>query len=1030
MKLQKYILTCLVFVVAFAIFAMPVSAALNEIDPGEWVFVDEKGLDITNALGGYSKIAWWDPTSNPLTNPPDLWFNVGDPENFDVDSRFYSTVLGEWGTGSWYGTNGGEYTGNVVFNVLYPSATLAILDLTASPTLDVTNGTARIGDLIDFKISSELRQILVQRGEGGEDFDFTIILRNPGGVTYDYLYTPTGANLLTELPLDSYPWYWSSQSSSGSDTDNAWLTNAKDASQNFAYSQGKYSVSIRCNQKGLNFNSATYDITLVPEILDLSIAPTPIVRGNKTYATITGVPNRWYFIWVKDCSGKMTGYECDQPPLIPQIQEDWILFDLYYIWSQSIGDEAFIGSQLFECSGCIKRIYDTVPHYPNEGFQYYALVRMNETGKRTVEWQTSDQTKPGTYIIRAQPFMEETFPDLDTTTRYVEKTLTVNFGVVNFQTFVYGDPNSSAYLGETVRISGTNTDSKTTYLFMTGPCQSCAGSDLMNSGTVSCTNPYSFTAVPVKSDGTWEYIWQTKYLKSDLGQYTIYASSKPTDAPSLEGKPCNDCKALCGSCPAWTKKPFTFYEPTIIADINPKIIKIVCCNPTSIIVNGSATGIMGDLENYYDPVPIGVWIIGENKVAGDKYFFDMTNVDCPGGTFSFDLNDSINTLNLQPGTYSVILQHPMYNHKLDIIPDDWLLTWCAYFRESDWDCYVLNYFGLWDCCGVYTYDNNRDFVVGSSPVRWSKLFVIDGPDRLVGSQASQALINSFQDPTIDDKILVLTFKVESNTALQADFSGSPTTGGSPLQVKFTDISTGAPSSWSWNFGDGGTSDQQNPTYTYLNQGTYDVSLSVSGAGGSSSVTKAGYITVTGVSPTVTSTPVPPSGNTINLYNGWNFVSTAKILADGHNTAGTVFAGVNTAGHSIYLYDAGTGLWQSLGNTSPIVPLDGIWIYSSGTKSVTLTFKNDPLATPPTKQLYEGWNAIGFSDTSAAAAKDALQSVVDEWTSAIAFNAASQSYETSIINGGSGSHSDSNPMYPTKGYWLFMKADGTLAAISA
>jgi len=41
----------------------------------------------------------------------------------------------------------------------------------------------------------------------------------------------------------------------------------------------------------------------------------------------------------------------------------------------------------------------------------------------------------------------------------------------------------------------------------------------------------------------------------------------------------------------------------------------------------------------------------------------------------------------------------------------------------------------------------------------------------------------------------------------ADFSGSPTSGIVPLQVQFTDLSlTGgaAITSWSWNFGDGGT----------------------------------------------------------------------------------------------------------------------------------------------------------------------------------------------------------------------------------
>jgi len=57
-------------------------------------------------------------------------------------------------------------------------------------------------------------------------------------------------------------------------------------------------------------------------------------------------------------------------------------------------------------------------------------------------------------------------------------------------------------------------------------------------------------------------------------------------------------------------------------------------------------------------------------------------------------------------------------------------------------------------------------------------------------------------------------------------------------------------------------------------------------------------------------------------------------------------------------------------------------------------------------------------------------VKNQWTQVIGYNAQSQAYETSLINGGSGSHSDTNPMYPFKGYWLFMNAPGTLAAISA
>jgi len=79
----------------------------------------------------------------------------------------------------------------------------------------------------------------------------------------------------------------------------------------------------------------------------------------------------------------------------------------------------------------------------------------------------------------------------------------------------------------------------------------------------------------------------------------------------------------------------------------------------------------------------------------------------------------------------------------------------------------------------------------------------------------------------------------------ADFSGSPTSGTAPLTVFFSDLSTGDITSWSWDFGDGvGTSTAQNPSYRYDNAGTYTVSLTVTGPGGSDTETKPDYITVT------------------------------------------------------------------------------------------------------------------------------------------------------------------------------------------
>ncbi len=78
----------------------------------------------------------------------------------------------------------------------------------------------------------------------------------------------------------------------------------------------------------------------------------------------------------------------------------------------------------------------------------------------------------------------------------------------------------------------------------------------------------------------------------------------------------------------------------------------------------------------------------------------------------------------------------------------------------------------------------------------------------------------------------------------ANFSGTPFSGDRPLLVTFTDLSTGSITEWLWRFGDGATSTITNPTHTYTIAGVYTVSLRVSGPGGSDTLTRTAYITVT------------------------------------------------------------------------------------------------------------------------------------------------------------------------------------------
>ncbi|MBK9195687.1 MAG: PKD domain-containing protein [Flavobacteriales bacterium] len=62
-------------------------------------------------------------------------------------------------------------------------------------------------------------------------------------------------------------------------------------------------------------------------------------------------------------------------------------------------------------------------------------------------------------------------------------------------------------------------------------------------------------------------------------------------------------------------------------------------------------------------------------------------------------------------------------------------------------------------------------------------------------------------------------------------------------VQFSDASLNAPTGWTWDFGDGNGSNDQNPVHTYLASGTYTVSLIAINPNGSDTETQTGLITI-------------------------------------------------------------------------------------------------------------------------------------------------------------------------------------------
>ncbi len=125
----------------------------------------------------------------------------------------------------------------------------------------------------------------------------------------------------------------------------------------------------------------------------------------------------------------------------------------------------------------------------------------------------------------------------------------------------------------------------------------------------------------------------------------------------------------------------------------------------------------------------------------------------------------------------------------------------------------------------------------------------------------------------------------------ANFSAGPTSGKAPLTVGFTDKSTGAITSWSWDFGDNSNSTLQNPSHTYAKPGAYTVTMIVTGPGGSDDEIKTDYVVV---DPIVTITAVDATasepGKDTGTFRISRTGSTASALTVYYTIGGTATNG--------------------------------------------------------------------------------------------------------------------------------------------
>ena len=161
-------------------------------------------------------------------------------------------------------------------------------------------------------------------------------------------------------------------------------------------------------------------------------------------------------------------------------------------------------------------------------------------------------------------------------------------------------------------------------------------------------------------------------------------------------------------------------------------------------------------------------------------------------------------------------------------------------------------------------DRTEDFTSGTDGSEWSYW---GSGDSLTLDLAGNDLPESVQIIYYDsDGNGILLWDVGTSATVipptgltpQAAFATDVTSGASPLSVQFTDRSTNEPNSWEWSFGDGQISSEQNPVHTYTAPGIYTVQLTAHNPDGSGTISKSGYIQVSG-GVSVNFTAIPLSG---------------------------------------------------------------------------------------------------------------------------------------------------------------------------
>ena len=259
----------------------------------------------------------------------------------------------------------------------------------------------------------------------------------------------------------------------------------------------------------------------------------------------------------------------------------------------------------------------------------------------------------------------------------------------------------------------------------------------------------------------------------------------------------------------------------------------------SSFTDGQTWNLSSLLSSYSDLNSVNWGVIGDKNIGGTLYAWSTTDGSYPPGTIRGEdalssLDTATKSIYSSFGTAGVG-QHVSISSSLD----------------NSWNQQTIN--GGLTTQYINAYGNPN--VIGLT------------------SASLYGILTDGSDPTLVGTFTlgadgVVTFNTGSTPPPVAGFTGTPTNGFAPLQVVFTDTSTGSITNWLWDFGDGHSitnSVADNVPHTYA-AGSYTITLTVTGAEGTNTMTGTNYV-VASPTPTIGSATLLSGGQLV--FSGTN-----------------------------------------------------------------------------------------------------------------------------------------------------------------